>query len=128
MATGLSGTALVVLIDGVALGGEVGATIPRTNSSLDVSAKADYPNKAYIAGWNDSTLSLDGLYVADDAAWAALLSAYENQTAVTLSEQESGAVIYTASAIITNLTKGAPQDGAISATAEFQITGGWAAA
>lgn len=128
MATGLEGAKLLVLIDGTGLAGARNVSIPRTNAPLDTSAAADFPDKTYMPGWNDGSLDLDGLYVPNDAAWADLLTAYETGAMVTLSEQEDGAVIYTASAVITGLTKTATIGDTITCSASFQISGGWTAA
>ena len=128
MATGLGGHNVVILVDGTACGGERGVSISRRATTIDITAKADYPNRKKAAGWNDSSLTLDSVYVAGDAAYAAILAAYEGYTAVILSEQESAVVLYTATAYITEITKNAPQDGESTFTMSFEISGGWAAA
>jgi len=128
MATGVGGYDVIILVDGTAVGGERGVNITRRHTTLDTTSKADYPDRTKTAGWNDSSLTLEGVYVNGEAGYVALLAAYEGQSSVTLSEQESDTVIYTATAYITEITKNAPLDGETTFTIGFDVSGGWTAA
>ena len=128
MATGRKGKDIIILIDGTACGGERNVVINRTASMLDTTAKADYPDRTKLPGWNDSSLTLDGVVIPDDTSEAAILAAYEAQSGVTLSEQDNGSVIYTATAYISNISKNGDKESEATWSVSFEISGGWTAA
>ena len=66
------------------IGGQRGATLNRTNTVLDVTTKDSNGWVENLPGGNEWSIEADGLVVVDDTGYAALESAFENGTIVSV--------------------------------------------
>lgn len=101
------------------------ATIDETTAEIDASCK-DSRNTRVLPGRYKATLSLDGLYVPDDAAYQALAAAMRDGTFVTLVKQYDGNVTESADAVITSLSEQHPDQDVSVISAAFTIDDAWA--
>ena len=120
----MNGADILVLSEGVLLGSQRGVSREETSESIDMSSKTSRARRV-IAGRYASTLSLDGLYVPDDACYVALKAANRAGTLVTLIWQEEGVGIETAEAVITSMSEEGPDQDAATISISFDIDGEW---
>lgn len=102
------------------------ATIDETTAEIDASCKTARPFRG-LPGRYKATLSLEGLYVPDDAAYQRLKQAMREGEFVTLVEQEAGNVTEAAQAIVTSLSRSYPDQDVATISAAFTIDGEWEA-
>lgn len=120
------GTDVLIYIGGVTVAGQRNCSIARNAETIDTSCKNDFPNRTKKVSWRDSNVSLDGAYIDADTGYDALMAAYNAGSTVTVTELKALAVIYTATAIVTGITKNAEQGGETTFTINLDITGAWA--
>lgn len=106
------------------VGSQRDVTQDETTGEIDVSSK-DQREGRYLPGRYGSTLSLDALYVPDDACFQVLKDAMRNGDMVLLLVQEDGVDWEQADAIITSLSKTGPDQDAATISAAFRIDGAW---
>lgn len=100
-----------------------GVSLPRSADVVDVTTLGD-ASKDYIGGLLDGTLSMEGKW--DDTIDAILAAALGVAKTFIYGPAGStgGYVKYTGEAIMTGYELESSLDGAVSFTAEFQVTGG----
>jgi hypothetical protein len=80
-----------------------------------------------IPGRYSATMTLDALYVPNDAAYVALKAAMRNGTLAHLVRLEEGTALEEADAVVNSISEKAPdQEGAVI-SASFTIDNGWTA-
>src|SRR4030042_1520535 len=120
----LNGTDVLIWIDGDMAGSQRDVTIDENTAEIDVSSKEQREMRV-LPGRDDSTLSLDGLYVPDDTAYLALQAAMRNGTFVEVVVVEDGVVTESADAIVTALSRAAPDQDAATVSISLRIDGAW---
>src|SRR5262249_33398332 len=110
----------------LAVGSQTGVKFDRKTATIDISDKSS-PEKRYLAGERDETISLDHLYVANDTAFAALKNAWKTNQPIVVERSESGVPTEHASAYITQMTEDFKRASAGTVAMTLQVTGGWSA-
>lgn len=106
------------------VGCQRGATIDETNAEIDVSCKSSRKMRV-LPGRYGSKISLDGLYVPDDAAFQALRTALRDGAMILMAREEFGVVLETANCIVTALPQTFPDQDAATISASFTVDDGW---
>jgi len=106
------------------VGCQRGATIDENNAEIDVSCKTSR-NKRILAGRYSSTISLDGLYIPNDAAFLALKTALRDGDLILVAREEFGVVVETAYCLVTALPQSFPDQAEATITASFTVDDGW---
>lgn len=117
-----TGTELVPVYEVV--GSQRDVTFDETTEEIDVSSK-DGREKRVLPGRYGATLSLDALYVPDDAAYLALRAAMRDGTFVQVRRQEQEADLEEADAIITSLSENGPDQADATISIGLTIDGAW---
>jgi TP901-1 family phage major tail protein len=110
-----------------AVGSQRDVSFSEQTASIDVSSK-DSRAQRVIAGRYSSTVSLDALYVPDDASMLALKTANRNGDLIQIMAEEEGENFEYASGLITSMDKEAPDQGEVTISIEVTIDGEWTAA
>lgn len=120
-----TGTELVPVYEVVA--GQRGATFGETTDEIDASSK---DSAAYrpLPGRNKSTITMDSLYIPDDASYQALKAAKRAREFILVRRQEQGGVLEQARGVITNLTRNAPDNEVATLSIGITIDADWQAA
>ena len=105
-------------------GGQRDCSFEETNDEIDMSSK-DSRRKRIIAGRYTSTLSMDALYVPDNAAFIALNTALRDGELIKVRREESGVAYEEANALITSMTTEAPDQDAATIAIELTLDDGW---
>ena len=129
----VNGNTILVTVGGAEIGSQRGASFESSADMLDVSDKTSNDAK-FLAGKNTDTVSCSSLYVVADTAQAALRTAYNAGSTVSLIWHEAstdgtdgtGATLLTATALVSSLSVSAPEHGPAETEVSFQVTGGWA--
>lgn len=95
-------------------------------SEIDMSCKNEDVSRV-IVGRLKETLTLESLYAPTDTAYLALVAAFQANTLITVTEEEEGDPVRSASALITSISKAAPMDGGVTFSANLTISGAWTA-
>lgn len=106
-----------------AVGGQRGAKLSEKLDTVDVTSKDNGGAKAYEPGLYDWTISCDGIYVEDEAAYQALVNALRQRQKVKVRWSEGGTAVYEGTAIVTSRDLDAPYDGETTYSIELQGTG-----
>jgi TP901-1 family phage major tail protein len=128
----MNGTDFVLLVNTgteqspsyVVVGSQRDATVDETTESIDVSSK-DGRAKRVLPGRYSSTISLDALYVPDDAAYQALVTANRTGELILVAREEAEVVIETASAVVTSISGSFPDQGEATISVSLEIDGEW---
>lgn len=110
--------------DFTALAGQRGATRDRNAATIDISHKLDKYER-FIPGRLSSTMSFDGLWVPDDAAYAALEAAYDDQQTIVARLVQDGEPWKEADGFLTSISESYPDQEAATISANFQVSGAW---
>lgn len=102
-----------------------GFSLEKTSDNFEITSKDSGVNREYEYLYNTSTLSLDGLYVPDDEALAALEKAQDTQQKIKVQRWVNGAAVKEADALISTHTIEGPYDDSGTYSLELQISGGW---
>lgn len=102
------------------------ATIDEASATIDVSCKTQREQKV-LAGRYSSTISLDALYVPDDAAYLALRSANRDGELILVAREESDVVTETATAKIDSISESFPDQGEATISISMTLDGAWTA-
>lgn len=129
----VNGNTILVTVGGAEIGSQRGASFESSADMLDVSDKTSNDAK-FIAGKNTDTVSCSSLYIVADTAQAALRTAYDAGSTVSLIWHEAstdgtnatGSTLLTATALVSSLSVSAPEHGPAETEVSFQVTGGWA--
>tara|TARA_R110000765_G_scaffold307505_1_gene401325 strand:+ start:238 stop:636 length:399 start_codon:yes stop_codon:yes gene_type:complete len=129
----VNGNTILVTVGGNVIGTQRGASFDSSADMLDISDKTSRGAK-FLAGKNTDTVSCSSLYDVADTAQAALRTAYNDGSTVSLVWHEAstdgtsatGATLLTASAFVSSLSVSAPEHGPAETEVSFQVTGGWA--
>ena len=104
--------------------GQRGATFDETTDEIDASSK-DSRAKRVLPGRYGSTISMDGLYMPDEATYQAVQAAMRNGTFILVRIQEEGVDVDEANAIVTSLSRGAPDNDVATCDLSLTIDGEW---
>jgi predicted secreted protein len=111
--------------------GQTSGTINLTCEAIDVTTKSDWPNKAYLDGIFDWTVSLEGAYIVGDDGTAAGSASTESlgpvhnllaHPAVTVSCTIDGDT-YSGSGIVTSASVSGEVSGNVTYSVEIQGNG-----
>jgi TP901-1 family phage major tail protein len=108
-----------------AAGSQRDATIDRNTAEIDASNKNDGADQIVAAGRRTSSISLDALYVPDDAAYQALRDAQDNGELILVAREEEGVTTETAEALITAMSESFPDQAESTISISLTISGGW---
>jgi TP901-1 family phage major tail protein len=129
---GIDGAAVLVLVN---LGDDVtpnwtpvaeqtNLSTESTRNLIEASSK-DSDHTKWIYGKQDDTVSLEALYVPNDAAFKALEDAMKNKEPVVLRRTENGTDIEEATALVSTISKEWPDNDASTVSVEFQLDEPW---
>lgn len=130
----MNGTDLLLLVNTATpeapmyevVGSQRDATLEETTAAIDVSSK-DGRAARVIPGRFAGTISLDALYVPDDAAYLALQAANRAGDLILVARQVLGVVTETVEAVITSISEKFPDQDAAVISVALTIDGQWAA-
>jgi TP901-1 family phage major tail protein len=106
------------------VGSQRDASIDETTEAIDVSSKDSRAGRV-LPGRYGSTLSLDALYVPDDAAYQALVTANRDGELILVAKQVGGVVTETANALVTSISASFPDQGEATISVSLTIDGEW---
>jgi TP901-1 family phage major tail protein len=109
-----------------AVGSQRDATIDEGNATIDVSSK-DSRAQQVLAGRYSSSVSLDALYVPNDAAFAALQAAMRAGELILIAREEDGTVVEVALANIDSMSQSFPDQGEATISISLTVSGEWEA-
>jgi TP901-1 family phage major tail protein len=108
-----------------AVGSQRDATIDRNTAEIDASNKNDGADQIVAAGRRTSSISLDALYVPDDAAYEALRAAQDAGELILIAKEVEGVVTETAEALITAMSESYPDQAEATIGISLTVSGGW---
>lgn len=107
-----------------AVGEQRDATIDEASATIDISSK-ESRNQRVLAGRFSGTISLDALYVPDDAAYQALRDANRAGDLILVARQESGTVTWLVSAKIDSISEKFPDQAEATISISMTIDDEW---
>ena len=121
-----NGTDILLQVGGVLVNATTNHDLNLSVDMIDVTTKDSNGSKEYIAGEDDATVTIEGLY--DPAAtysWEELFAAITGKASATLTYglQSSGDKAYRFAGFVMNLQLSGSKNEAGTFTAEFQKTG-----
>jgi predicted secreted protein len=99
-------------------------SIDESSDTIDVSCKTSRAQRV-LPGRYSGSISLDALYIVDDAAYLALREANRNGTLILLAREEYGAVTETVEAKIDSMSESFPDQGEATISISMTIDGFW---
>ncbi len=123
----ISGSDILIKINGVIVGHQRNVSISRKAGTTDLSSK-DSKYKKHGYGKKESDVSLDGLYVYDNSGVVAIENAYENDDLVTIMKVRNGTDVKYAEAVVTDFTENAGDGTEHTFSAAFKVSGAWISA
>jgi hypothetical protein len=124
----VNGNTILMKIGTDTIGSQKGVSFESSAEMLDISDKTD-EDAVFIPGKRTDTVSLSSFYVVADTAQAAMRTAYEANTPVTLFWAEGGTDLKTnTTSYISSLSVSAPEHGPAESEVSLQVSGGWSAA
>ena len=124
----VNGNTILMKIGTDTIGSQKGVSFESSAEMLDISDKTD-ADAVFIPGKRTDTVSLSSFYVVADTAQAAMRTAYEANTPVTLFWAEGGTNLKTnITSYISSLSVSAPEHGPAETEVSLQVSGGWSAA
>lgn len=106
------------------VGSQRDATVDETTDTIDVSSK-DGRARRVLPGRYGSTISLDALYVPDDAAYQALKAANRSGELILVAREENDVVTETASAKVDSISESFPDQGEATISISLTVDGDW---
>ena len=108
----------------LAVGSQRDFSREETTEEIDASSK---DSDAYrpLPGRNKSTITMDSLYIPNDESYQALKTAKRNREFILVRRQEAGGDLEEARAIITNLSRNAPDNDVATLTIGLTIDADW---
>jgi hypothetical protein len=122
---GLNGADVLVYVGATLVGSQRDVTFDEATEVIDSSSKKSR-NRRVLPGRYSSTVSLDALYISDDAGYLLLKEAMRDGTMVTLVRKEEGANLEQASCVVASLSEAAPDQDVCVVSASFEVDGPWA--
>ena len=132
----MNGNSVLVEIDGTVVGSQTGVTFTESRETIDITDKQDLGVTQLKKGKYSATCSMTALFIDSDTAFGAIRTKMRSGATVTLIRQEPQGTSgtedvpedwYTATAIVTGMSEDFPQDSVATCSADFAITGEWAA-
>jgi TP901-1 family phage major tail protein len=128
----MSGTDVLLLVNTgtvgspvyTAVGSQRGLSREETTEEIDISSKDERAMRV-LAGRYGSTMSLDALYVPDDASFLALKSAMRNGDLILVRLSEDGVEVEEADALVTSMSEEYPDVDAATISVALRIDGEW---
>ena len=128
----MNGTDLLILVNtgtpGVpaysVVGSQRDATLDEATATIDGSSK-DSRAQRVLPGRYSGTLSLDALYVPNDAAYQALRNANRDGELILVAREENGVVTETVSAKIDTMSEKFPDQAEATISVSLTIDGFW---
>lgn len=103
---------------------QTGLSTENSRNLIEASSK-DSDHTKWIYGKQDGTVTLESLYVPNDAAFKAIEEAMNNKEIVILRRTENGEDIEEATALVSTISKEWPDNDASTCSAEFQLDEPW---
>lgn len=100
------------------------ATIDESSDTIDVSCK-DSRGQRVLPGRFSGSISLDALYVPDDAAYLALRTANRDGELILVAREEAGVTTETVNAKIDSISESFPDQGEATISVALTIDGFW---
>lgn len=108
------------------VGSQREATIEETTETIDVSSKTSRAQRV-LPGRYAATISLDALYVPDDASYLALQTANRDGDLILVAKQFQGSVTETATAKVDSISEAYPDQGEATVSVALTLDGTWTA-
>ena len=108
------------------VGSQRDAEIAEETDTIDVSSK-DSRAMRVLPGRFSGNISMDALYVPDDAAYLALRTANRDGALILVARQEDGVVTETVDAVVNSISEKFPDQDAATIAVSLTIDGFWAA-
>ena len=129
---GMSGSDILLLVNTgtpdvpayEVVGSQRDVTFDEATEVIDFSSKAGRARRVG-PGRYSASLSLDALYVPDDAAYLALKGAMRDGELILVARQEDGVTTETADALITSMSEAAPDQAEATISISMEIDGEW---
>jgi TP901-1 family phage major tail protein len=126
----MNGTELLILVNigtpGVpalmAIGSQRDATIEEATGTIDISSK-DSRAQRVLPGRYSAKISMDALYVPNDATYQALRNANRNGNLILVAWEEAGVVLGTANAKIDSMSQSFPDQGEAKCSLSLTVDG-----
>jgi len=107
-----------------AVGSQRGVKFSESVNPIDASSK-DGSRRRVLGGRYEASLSLDALYVPDDAAFLALQSAFRNRQLILVRREEEGVEIEEAEALISKMDSDFPDQDVSTIAIDLQVDDDW---
>lgn len=120
----MNGADVLLLVDGVAVGSQRGVKFDESTAETDVSSKDSRATRV-IAGRYKANVTLDALYVPDDASYQALKTAMRDGTLIQINRQEENTILESANALVTSISEDGPDQDAATISISLTIDGEW---
>lgn len=121
----MNGTDITLLVGAVAVGCQRDVTFNENTAEIDVSCKTQRA-KRVLGGRYSSDVTLDALYVFNDASYLALVTAMRSGDLVTIVRTEDGgADDSTASALVTSISNRFPDQAESTVSISLVVDGDW---
>ncbi len=98
----------------------------RTRNIIDVSSK-DTEDEESLPGRKSSSITLDALYVPDNAAYLAIDAAYEAGDFILAQIYVEGVATHQANCLVESMSEEYPDDAEATISVELRVSGGWLA-
>lgn len=128
MAQGKSGADILLLAEDPANPGtyleaakQTDLTRDKSANMIETTSKQD-DHTDYIYGKKDDTVSLDALFVPNDAGQQALKDAIDNEDRIKIRRSEDGTEVEEADALVENVSETFSDNSASEFSADFQLT------
>jgi TP901-1 family phage major tail protein len=107
-----------------AVGSQTGVKRTETTGAIDITSKNSRARRV-LPGEYGSSLSLDALYVPDDASFQALKDAMRNGDLIKVRISDDGVELEEAAALITSMAEDYPDKAAATIAVALTIDGEW---
>jgi hypothetical protein len=107
-----------------AMGSQRDVSFEETTAEIDISSK---DSRAWygLPGRYKATLTLDALYIPDNAGYLALQAAMRDGTTILVAKQDDAVVTETATGIVTSLGDKDPDQAEATVSVAISISGEW---
>jgi len=106
------------------VGSQTNVRLQERVGEVDMSSK-DTGSMRVLGGRYDATITLDALYVPDDAAYLALKTAFRAKDKILVRVSESDVEVEEASALITAMDRAAPDQQPTTLSVTIRVDGDW---
>lgn len=124
----INGNLLIVTRNGTALACQTSSTLDISSDMLDTTCKGEAPDRSFIPGLTDKTISVDGIYDPNPSSGTGIGQAIADimagtQVTVRFGETTSGGTYWTGSAYFENVSVTGDLNSPASFSATLHITG-----